>query len=165
MFQSVRPNSQVYIFHKNGKYHLDTGYVVNQPIPKPKYPMPTTFGQPQEMVVDLSVKVGEQTFNFNGLPANLDIADSYSNGETLVVATSREAMNTEVLSTKQKSIDIINSVKQNEDIVAQCDAILGILYPEYAEKQNQKEEINTMKDKIDKLTHLVETLLSKTDKL
>ena len=53
MFQSVRPNSPIYILHKGDNARLETGYVVNQPIPKAKYPIPHNFGQPQEMIVDL----------------------------------------------------------------------------------------------------------------
>ena len=63
MFQSVRPNSQVFIFHKTNNPSLEVGYVTNQPLPKPKYSIPQNFGQPQEMVVDLVVKVGNNTIN------------------------------------------------------------------------------------------------------
>lgn len=165
MFQSVRPNSQVFIFHKGNTTSLDVGYVTNQPMPKPKYSIPQTFGQPQEMVVDLIVKVGETTLNLNGIPANLDIADTYSNGESIVVSTSREAMSSEVISTKQKSIDAVNSYSFNQDRIAKCDEILGILNPEFAEKQVQKEEMSDLKSKVntlaDKVDKLVEIMLSK----
>ena len=83
MFQSVRPNSPIYVLHKGDNPRLETGYVVNQPIPKPKYQMPRTFGQPQEMIVDLVVKLNDTPINLNAIPANLDIADSYSNGENI----------------------------------------------------------------------------------
>lgn len=165
MFQSVRPNSQVFIFHKGNTTSLDVGYVTNQPMPKPKYSIPQTFGQPQEMVVDLVVKVGETTLNLNGIPANLDIADTYSNGESIVVSTSREAMSSEVISTKQKSIDAVNSYSFNKDRIAKCDEILGVLNPEFAEKQVQKEEMNDLKAKVttlsDKVDKLVDMMLQK----
>jgi len=165
MFQSVRPNSQVFIFHKGNTTSLDVGYVTNQPMPKPKYSIPQTFGQPQEMVVDLIVKVGETTLNLNGIPANLDIADTYSNGESIVVSTSREAMSSEVISTKQKSIDAVNSYSFNKDRIAKCDEILGMLNPEFAEKQVQKEEMNDLKAKVttlsDKVDKLVDMMLQK----
>ena len=165
MFQSVRPNSQVFIFHKGNTTSLDVGYVTNQPMPKPKYSIPQTFGQPQEMVVDLVVKVGETTLNLNGIPANLDIADTYSNGESIVVSTSREAMSSEVISTQQKSIDAVNSYSFNKDRIAKCDEILGVLNPEFAEKQVQKEEMNDLKAKVttlsDKVDKLVDMMLQK----
>lgn len=159
MFQSVRPNSQIYILHKGNPMRYETGYVTNQPIPKPKYSIPQTFGQPQELIVDLVVKVGDATLNFNGIPANLDIADSYSGGESIVISTSREAMNAEVLSTKQKSIDAINNMDFHKDMVTQCDEILGLLNPEYAEKQTQREELNNMKSQLDILGNKVDRLI------
>jgi hypothetical protein len=36
---------------------LESGTVTNMPMPKPKYPMPPNFTQPQEMVVDITVKI------------------------------------------------------------------------------------------------------------
>ena len=165
MFQSVRPNSQVYILHRTNPMKFETGYVTNQPVAKPKYSIPQTFGQPQEFVVDLVVKVGDATLNLNSIPANLDIADSYSGGENIVISTSREAINAEVLSIKQKSVDILNNRGYHENTIKQCDDILKSINPEYAEKQNQKEEINSMKEQLtgleSKVDRLIESLLSK----
>ena len=36
MFQSVRPNSPIYVLHKGDNPRSVTGYAANQPIPKPK---------------------------------------------------------------------------------------------------------------------------------
>ena len=103
MFQSVRPNSQIYIFHRGDNPRMEIGYVVNQPIPRPKYQLPAAFGQPQETVVDLVVKTNDQTYNYNNLPAQQDVADSVSNGESLIVSDSRDAISSEIINLKQKS--------------------------------------------------------------
>ncbi len=165
MFQSVRPNSQIFILHRTNPMKFETGFVTNQPIPKPKYSIPQAFGQPQELVVDLVVKVGDATINLNGIPANLDVADSYSGGENIIVSTSKEAISAEVLSIKQKSIDTINSREYHENNIVQCDEILKIIHPEYAEKQFQKEEMNSMKAQLNglesKVDKLIESLLAK----
>ena len=145
MFQSVIPNSPIYVFHKGDNPRLETGYVVNQPIPKPKYQMPNAFGQPQELVVDLVIKLNDITVNMNAIPAQLDIADSYSNGENLVISDSREAMNSEILSLKQKSIDIINSVPYHKNLIITYDKLLSDFNPEMAEKQAQQKEISELK--------------------
>jgi len=50
--------------------------------------------------VDLTVKVNNQTFNYNGVPAHLDIADTYVNGENLVISDNRSAINAEIISYK-----------------------------------------------------------------
>lgn len=168
MFQSLRQNSQVYIFHKSEKPFLEIGTVVNIPTTKSKYGLPQTFGQTQEMVVDLVVKTDKQTLNYNGLPANLEIADSFSNGESVVVSDNRAAINAEILSYKQKSIDTINSINRHKDIVHTCEEILNNLNPEYAEKKQQQNEINTLKNQITdvsktltNLTEMVESLMKK----
>lgn len=163
MFQSVRPNSQIYIFHKGDNMRVDVGYITNQPIPKPKYALPQTFGQPQELVVDLMVKVGGETMNLNGIPAQAEVADSYSNGETIVVSTSKDAINSEVVSEKQRSLDIVKSAPYHEKRAAMCDAILGQINPEFAEKQVQKEELTQLREQVNGLTaqvgRLVEALM------
>ena len=160
MFQSVRPNSQLFIFHKGDNPKLEVGSVVNTPILKPKYQVPATFGQPQEMVVDITAKVNGQSVTYTGLPAQLDIADSFSNGETIVVADSREAMNAEILSLKQKSIDIISSVDFHKNLINNCDKILSELNPEFAEKQAQKEEIEILKGQMAEMTKNIMELMS-----
>lgn len=120
------------------------------------------------MVVDLTVKVNNQIVNYNGLPANLDIADSFSNGESIVITDSREAMNAEILSFKQKSVDTINSIDFHKKVIAGCDDILNSLNPEYAEKKQQQDEISTLKTQMSEvstslaaLTEMIKTLTGK----
>jgi hypothetical protein len=159
MFQSVRPNSPIYVFHKGDNPRLETGYVVNQPIPKPKYQMPNAFGQPQELVVDLVIKLNDITVNMNAIPAQLDIADSYSNGENLVISDSREAMNSEILSLKQKSIDIINSVPYHKNLVVTYDKLLSDFNPEMAEKQAQQKEISELRAQMNEMSRNMALLI------
>ena len=73
MFQSLRQNSQIYIFYKGNKPSLNIGSVVNVSMPKPKYPITQTFGQSQEMVIDIIAKVNDVIVNYNSLPATLQI--------------------------------------------------------------------------------------------
>ena len=168
MFQSLRQNSQVYILHKNGQPSLEIGTVTNIPVAKPKYGLPSSFGQMQEMVVDITVKAGDKTYNYNGLPASLEIADSFSNGESVVVSDNREAMNAEILSYKQRSLDALNSIETHRGIVSSCEEILNSLNPEYAEKKQQQSEIATLKSQMEDmsktltaLTGMMETLTKK----
>lgn len=152
MFQSVRPNSPIYVLHKGDNPRLETGYVANQPIPKPKYQIPHNFGQPQEMIVDLVIKLNDTTINLNAIPANLDIADSYSNGENIVISDSREAMNSEIISLKQKSVDIINSEAYHKSLIKQYDKLLSDFNPEVAEKQAQQQEIASLRSQMDEMS-------------
>lgn len=159
MFQSVRPNSQIYIFHKGDNPRLEVGYVVNQPMPRPKYQLPTAFGQPQETVVDLVVRLNDQNYNYNNLPAQLDIADSSSNGESIIISDSKEGMNAEIINLKQKSIDIANSRDYHLDLVNKYDKILVDINPELAEKQEQKQEIDTLKNQMTEMSKSIAALM------
>lgn len=159
MFQSVRPNSQLYILHKGENPRLDVGYVTNQPVVRPKYQIPPSINQAQEMVVDLTVKVNEQSLNFAGIPANADTADSFSNGESIIISTSRDAMNSEILNLKQKSLDIINSVEAHKAIIIKLDNLLKDLNPEYAEKEAQRQEIGILKDQMKSMSENMQQLM------
>ena len=150
MFQSLRASNQFYILHKDAVPYVEIGSVVSVSAPMPKFPLPTNFGQPQEMVVDVVVHVNDNNVTFQKLPANQEIADFGMNG-SIVVATSKEAMNSELSSLRQKSVDIINSVNFHKSVIDGCDKTLRDLNPEYAEKQQQQEEINTLKQNMEEM--------------
>lgn len=149
MFQSLRPNNQIFILHKDTSL-LEVGSVVSVSMPTPKYPVPQVFGQPQEMVVDIVAKVNNKEVTYQKLPASLDIADFGNNG--IVVADNKLAMNSEIMSLKQKSVDALNSVEYHQQVIANCDRMLSELNPEFAEKQQQQAEINELKTQVHDLT-------------
>lgn len=161
MFQSARPNSRAYIFFKGTQPRLEQGYITNQPTQRPKYQGIQSFGQPQEMVVDLTIKTETGTYSFNGIPTNFEIADTFCNGEAAVISDSREAMNAEVLAIKQKSEDVIGSVDYHKGIIATCDSIIGQLNPEYAEKQERDAEITRLKGQVESLSGKLDLLIEK----
>lgn len=165
MFQSVRPNSQIYIFHRGDSPRMEIGYVVNQPIPRPKYQLPAAFGQPQETVVDLVVKTNDQTYNYNNLPAQQDVADSLSNGESLIISDSRDGINAELVNLKQKSLDIANSRDYHLSMVDKYDKILLELNPELAEKQEQKQEIDVLKTQMSEMSKSIAALMEANKEL
>ena len=162
MFQSLRPNNQVFILHKD-RALLETGSVVSVSTPVPKYPVQPMFGQPQEMVVDLVVKVNNQDITYQKLPATLDIAD-FGNSN-IVLSDSREAMNSEITSLKQKSVTILNSIDFHKDMITNCDRILSESNPEFAEKQQQQLEINTLKTQMGELSKNMTELMELNKKL
>lgn len=146
-FQNLRNNHQIYILHKDAVPTLEIGKITSMTVPVPKYGNTSMYN---DLVLDISVDVDGKTTNFQKLPANSEIADF---GNSLVVATSKEAMSNEVASMKQRSMDILNSIEQHQSIISGCDEILQILNPEIAEKQRQelenkalREEINSLKE-------------------
>ena len=146
MFSNVRANSQIYILHKDASPYIEIGSVVSVSQPQPKFPV-TNFMQPQEMVVDITVRVNENTVTLQKLPANLDVADQGINGN-MVITTSREAMNAEIDSLRQKSLSVINSVEYHQKLVQDCEQLLQRLNPEFAEQKQQKQEIDLLKQQM-----------------
>ena len=68
-------------------------------------------------------------------------------------------MNSEVLNLKNKSQDIINSVETHKKLLQEYDKILGTLNPEIAEKQNQKDEINSIKSQMSEMNKSMNELI------
>ena len=117
-----------------------------------------------EMVVDIVVNVGGQNTNLQGLPAGADIADFGQNGN-IVVSCSRDAMNGELSTLRQKSVDILNSVEYHKGMIESCDKMLNALNPEFAAKQQQEQEIDMMKQQIATMTQNMNTLMQMNQKL
>lgn len=147
MFQSVRQNSQVYILHKCDNPYIETGTVSSTPSVKPKYSIPQPYGQ-HEMIVNLTVNVNGISHNFNELPSNLDIADVYMGSDCVSISDSRDAINNEILSMRRKSMDIVDGYDKHKNLISVYDGILKDINPEYAERQSQREEIESLKARI-----------------
>ena len=155
MFQSLRSNNQIYVLHKE-EPSLEIGSIVNVSMPIPKYP--NTFGTTPEMVVDITAKINGEDVTYQRVPATLEIADFGTGG--IVLADNKEAINSEIASIKQKSLDIINSVDYHKDVVENCDKLLSTLNPEFAERQAQQDEIKTMREQIKSITQSIADLVS-----
>ena len=149
MFKQLRQHSQIYILHKGDNYNVEVGFVNSVSAPYPKFTTPPVFGTQQELLVDITVLLNGQTVNFTRLGADTDIAESYSNNEYITITTSKEALNAELNNIKQKSIDIINSVEANKKTINECEKVLKALNPEYAERENQANEIKEINQRVD----------------
>lgn len=160
MFQSLRPNSQIYILHKGETPIFEVGYVTNVSVPRNKYGVNPSFTPTTDLVVDIVAKVNDVVVNYNNLPANLDIADSFSSGDPIVISDNREAMNSEVLNLKKKSSDIIDSVDTHRKLLQDYEKILGIINPEIAEKQTQKNEISAIKSQLSEMSKNMSELMA-----
>lgn len=159
MFQNLRANSQIYILHKEASPYIEVGQVVSTSQPQPKFPV-TNFINPQEMVVDVVVKINDNNITLQKLPANLDVADQGTVNGALVITTSREAMNAEVDSLRQKSLSILNSVDYHKKIVQDCESLLQTLNPEFAEQKQQKQEIDALKQQMSELMGSIKEVMA-----
>lgn len=158
MFQNLRPNSTLYILHKGVNPSLEYGqatYVsgvktVYKTLPNNPYPQPV-------QVVDIVVSSPTGTINLKEVPANADMVDDSSSG--VLVSASRDNMNTEILTMKQKSEEVLRSVDYHKNFLAACDMMLNTLNPEIAAKQQQEQEIASMKEQIASMTQNMNNLM------
>jgi hypothetical protein len=84
---------------------LEIGKITHVSVPAPKYGTNSMYN---DLVLDITAEIEGKATNFQKLPANSDIADF---GNNIVVAVSKDAMNSEVTSMKQRSVDILNSLE------------------------------------------------------
>ena len=160
MFQNLRPNSTLYILHRNGANpSLEYGQVVSVSPMRTVY-KPANAGYPQPtMVVDVVVNIGGQNVNLQELPANQDIADDTRTG--MLVSASRDEMNAEVITMKQKSEEVLRSVDYHRNFLAACDQMLSVLNPEFAAKQQQEKELADIKEQLSRVLAMNENLMKR----
>lgn len=154
-FQNLRNNHQIYILHKDANPTLEIGKITNVSVPVPKYGNTSMYN---DLVLDITADVDGKSTNFQKLPANGEIADF---GNNVVIAVSKEAMNSEVVSMKQRSMDILNSIEQHQSIIQGCDEILQVLNPEIAEKQRQEQENKALREEINSLKEMFSEFMNK----
>lgn len=159
-FQSLRANSNIFILRKGDNPVLSIGVVDSVSTPYPNYQVQRLYGQP-ELVVNISAQVDGQILNFNRLPAIGEIADS---GTGYVVSCNRDSMASEIDALKRISESVIASVDRHKAILTTCDCMLSQLHPEIAEKIKKEAELKRQSKEIERLSKLVETLLTRDDK-
>ena len=163
MFSNLRPNSQLYILHKDATPYIEIGQVVSVSQPIPRY-QTNNFMAPQELVVDVVVNVNGNNITLQKLPASLDVADQGTANGSLFISTSRESMNTEITSLRQKSQDIINSIDYHKKVVQDCEILLQRLNPEFAEQKQQKQEIDNLKSQMSEMMNGMKELMAQIKK-
>ena len=163
MFSNLRSGSQVYILHKDVTPYIEVGQVVSVSQPIPRY-QANNFMAPQELVVDVVVNVNGNNITLQKLPASLDVADQGTANGSLFISTSRESMNTEITSLRQKSQDIINSIDYHKKVVQDCEILLQRLNPEFAEQKQQKQEIDNLKAQMSEMMNGMKELMAQIKK-
>ncbi len=163
MFSNLRTNSQLYILHRDTTPYIEIGQVVSVSQPRPRF-QTNSYITPQEQVVDVVVSINGNNITLQSLPANLDVADQGTINGSLFISTSRDAMNTEINSMRQKSLDIINSIDTHKKIIQDCELLLQRLNPEFAEQKQQKQELDTLKTQVSEIMNGMKELMAQFKK-
>lgn len=163
MFSNLRNNSQLYILHRDTNPYIEIGQVVNVSQPRSKFNT-NNYITPQEQVVDIVVNINGNNITLQSLPANLDVADQGTINGSLFISTTRDAMNSEINSMRQKSLDIINSIDTHKKIIQDCEVLLQRLNPEFAEQKQQKQEIDILKSQVSEIMNGMKELMTQLKK-
>ena len=123
------------------------------------------YPQPVQ-VIDFVVNINGQNVNLQEIPANANIADDIKTG--MLITGSRDEMNTEVLTMKQKSEDVLKSVEYHQNFLRVCDQMLAMLNPEFAAKQEisaLKGQMSNMDKNMQEMSKNMADLIAQNQKL
>ena len=161
MFGQLRINNPLFVLTKQGSPSLEIGTVVSVTAPMPQL---SSIGQPTMYTVDVTARINDQNITYQKLPANMDVADFAGNGN-VVVACSRESMNSELQAMRQRSVDVVKSVDYHNGMIQAIDKIIQDLNPEEAEKLALQKEVTDLKGQMFKMSQSVNALLEQNKQL
>lgn len=142
MFSTLRLNSPIYILDKKNSPVLKRGII--ELVSPQRSKTGSFYGQPSDMVVDITVNIEGTSQEFKNIPANLTIA---SDG-TIVLSETKEALSSEVDALLSLSKQIIDSVDYHKEVIEKCEQILKELNPQFAKDKIQEEKITSLETRI-----------------
>lgn len=142
MFSTLRLNNPIYILDKKDSPVLKRGII--ELVSPQRSKTGSFYGQPSDMVVDITVNIEGTSQEFKNIPANLTIA---SDG-TIVLSETKEALSSEVDALLSLSKQIIDSVDYHKEVIEKCEQILKELNPQFAKDKIQEEKITSLETRI-----------------
>ena len=161
MFGQLRINNPLFVLNRQGTPCLEVGTVVSVTAPMPQL---SSIGQPTMYTVDVTARINDQNITYQKLPANTDVADFAGNGN-VVIACSRESMNSELQAMRQRSVDVVKSVDDHNGLIQAIDKIIQDLNPEEAEKLALQKEVTDLKCQMLQMSQSVNALLEQNKQL
>ena len=144
MFSNLRQGSQLYVFHKCASTpYIEMGSVEIQN-------QFGTFYQPIGIPMNLNIRIGDKVIPCPNLPPNAEIADVTSNttGETITIACGKDALEGELRSLMQKSIDAVNSVEYHRKRIDVYKTLIEQLNPEQVAQAQRDKEMSEMRQQM-----------------
>lgn len=162
MFGTLRAGSLLYILNKGEEPNLKVGQVLSVTPPRPKVNstmMPLNPIQ-MEQVIDINVKVGDDTKTFSNVNTALSIVDTGANN--YVISDDKQAITNEVEAFGTLSQNALNSVPYHRKVVAACKQMMIDLNPSLQKEAdrdtkigNLEKELAEMKNGFAELTNLL----------
>lgn len=156
MFSTLRKGSPIYILDRTSSPEVKLGYIENVSIPRPMYPTynpQVSLGTNMQMVVDLNVRIDNETKEFC-VPSNLSL---HTYGD-YTLSENKEAMISEVDSLLQNSKDVLDSVDKHKEAISAYEKILKNLNPVYAKEQERDVAIGNLSQRVDSIQSSLDRL-------
>ena len=159
MLSALQQGSLVHIIDKTKGIKYLVGEVINRTEPNPDYTNPNLSIPPQSFF-DLSVKVGDEKYEFKHLNSTLTTA----NNGSIIISENKEGLLPIVESILYNSKKIIEpeNIEYHTKAVADCETIMKKLNPTFAKEkerdariENLESKVNGMDDKLDKIFNLI----------
>lgn len=151
MFSSLRQGNIIYILEKGDKPVLKIGQVTS--VSQPNYNNNFLMNG---STININVKVGEQSMDFQNIVGQLSVA-SYNN---ITITETKELMANEVDNMLQNSKSIIDNIPYHKQVIESCESILKELNPQFAKEKERDEDIDNLKSKLGGLETKMDQLLS-----
>ena len=164
MFSTLRQGNPFYILDKGKNVNLRIGQIEYVSALKPKYNSYNTalYNINNEKVVDLRVKLNNESLDFKNVPSDSVIAD-FGNG--LVISESRDAIMSEIDAMLQSSKNIINNIDYHKGVVSKCEEMLKSLSPDFAKEKDRDDAINKLTEQVSELKNNYASISSDISKL
>lgn len=166
MFGTLRAGSLLYILNKGENPNLSIGQVLSVTPPRPKVggqfiPNPLQV----EQVIDINVKVGDDTKTFSGVNTALSIVDTGANN--YVISDDKQAITNEIEAFGTLSQNALNSIPYHQKVVAACKQMMLELNPNLQKEADRdtkisslEKEITEMKNGFAELTTMLKSALN-----
>lgn len=167
MFGTLRAGSLLYILNKGEEPNLKVGQVLSVTPPRPKVNSTMMPLNPMQMeqVIDINVKVGDDTKTFTNVNTALSIVDTGANN--YVISDDKQAITNEVEAFGTLSQNALNSVPYHRKVVSACKQMMIDLNPSLQKEAdrdtkigNLEKELAEMKNGFAELTTLLRGALS-----
>jgi len=150
MFGNLRAGSLIYILNKGEEPSLNIGQVLSVTPPRPK--VNTQFmphPMPMEQVVDLTVKVGDDTKTFTGVNTNLSIVDTGAN--SYVIADDKQAIINEIEAFGTISQNALNAIGYHKKVIAACKQMMVTLNPSLQKEADRDTKIGNLEKELSEI--------------
>jgi hypothetical protein len=147
MFGTLRAGSLLYILNKGENPSLSVGQVLSVTPPRPKVggqfmPNPLQI----EQVIDINVKVGDDTKTFSGVNTALSIVDTGANN--YVISDDKQAITNEIEAFGTLSQNALNSIPYHKKVVAACKQMMLELNPNLQKEADRDTKISSLEKEI-----------------